>query len=114
MKKAPKIIKILIILLLLAAGGGAYYYSHRGEVTTDNAAIEAHTISISPKVQGYVKALYITDNQEVKAGDILLEIDQTDYIIRRDKAKATLAAAQAAANASQSNVTTTTVSAPSN
>lgn len=114
MKITKNFIKIVIIFLLILAGGSTYYYFHRNEVSTDNAVIDGRTVVISPKVQGYVKSLYIKDNQEVKAGDVLLEIDPTDYIIRRDQAKAALAAAQAAANASQSNLETTSISAPAN
>ena len=114
MKLTAKFIKIFIVLLLILVGAGTYYYLQRGEVSTDNAAIDGQTVVLSPKVQGYVKTLHMKDNQQVKAGEVLLEIDPTDYIIHRDRAKATLAAAQAAANASHSNLETTSVSAPSN
>ena len=113
MKLTTKFIKIAILILLLLAGAGTYYYSQRGEVSTDNATINGRTVVLSPKVQGYVKTLNVQDNQLVKAGDVLLEIDPTDYIVHRDKAIAALAAAQAAANTSNSNLETTTVSAPS-
>ncbi|MCE5286871.1 MAG: HlyD family secretion protein [Pelosinus sp.] len=112
MKNAAKFIKVIIVLLLVLGGGSTYYYLHRGEVSTDNAAIDGCTVVISSKVPGYVKTLHIQDNQEVKAGDILLEIDPADYITKRDRAKAALAAAQAAASASRSNLATTSVSAP--
>ncbi len=114
MKLTAKSIKILVVFLAVVVGAGAYYYFHRGEVSTDDAAIEGRTVVLSPKVQGYVKTLNIQDNQLVKAGDVLLEIDPTDYIIRRDRAKAAVVAAKAAADASHSNLETTTVSAPSN
>lgn len=113
MKLTAKFVKIFIVLLLILGGTGTYYYLQRGEISTDNAEIDGRTVVLSPKVQGYVKSLHMQDNQLVKAGEVLLEIDSTDYIIRRDRAKATLAAAQAAANASHSNLETTTVSAPS-
>jgi len=114
MKIPSKFMKLITILLVVIAGAGGYYYLHRGEVSTDNAAIEGRTVVLSPKVQGYVKTLNIKDNQMVKAGDVLMEIDPTDYIIRRDRAKAALLAAEAAANASHNNLETTTVSASSN
>jgi len=113
MKINTKFIKIFIVLALIVGGSGTYYYLQRGEVATDNAAIDGRTVVLSPKVQGYVKSIHIQDNQLVKAGDVLVEIDPTDYIIRRDRAKATLAAAQAAANASHSNLETTIIAAPS-
>lgn len=114
MRLTSKNRRVIIGILVVVVGVSTYFYSHRSEVSTDNAAIEGRTVVVSPKVQGYVKTLNIQDNQLVKAGDVLLEIDSTDYIIRRDRAKATLAAAQAAANASHRNLETTTVSAPSN
>jgi membrane fusion protein (multidrug efflux system) len=113
MKLTTKLMKIVIVILLILGGVGAYYYSQRGEVSTDDAGIDGRTVVLSPKVQGYVKTLNVQDNQLVKAGDVLLEIDPTDYIVKRDRAKAALAAAQAAANASHSNLETATVSAPS-
>jgi membrane fusion protein (multidrug efflux system) len=114
MNLPSKIIKLITVLLAIVAVAGGYYYFHHGEISTDNAAIEGRTVVLSPKVQGYVKTLNIQDNQTVKAGAVLMEIDPTDYIIRRDRAKAALAAAQAAANAARNNWETTTVSAPSN
>ncbi len=114
MKLSPKLMKIIIALLITAAAGGGYSYLHRGEISTDDAAIEGRSIVIMPKVQGYVKALNIKDNQMVKAGDVLLEIDPTDYLIKRDRALAALTAARAAADVTQNNLKTTVVSAPSN
>lgn len=113
MKLNVKFVKILIVLLLVAGGASTHYYLQRGQISTDNATIDGQAVVLSPKVQGYVKTVYIHDNQLVKSGDVLLEIDPSDYIIHRDRAKATLAAAKAAANASYSNLETTTVSAPS-
>ncbi|WP_371367727.1 Colistin resistance protein EmrA [Sporomusa rhizae] len=113
MKIPPKFMKLITVLLVVIAGSGGYYFLHRGEVSTDNAAIEGRTVVLSPKVHGYVKTLNIQDNQVVKAGDILMEVDPTDYIIRCARAKAQLAAAKAAASASHNTLETTTVSASS-
>ncbi|HWP97221.1 MAG TPA: HlyD family secretion protein [Syntrophomonadaceae bacterium] len=114
MKLDLKWFKIVTGLLLVALSAGTYFYWHRGEVTTDNAAIDGCTVVLSPKVSGYIKALNIKENQSVKAGDVLLEIDSADYTVRRNRAKATLASAQAAANAANNNVETTMVTAESN
>jgi membrane fusion protein (multidrug efflux system) len=114
MKIPAKLMKFILVLLVAAVGAGTYYYFHKGEVSTDDAAIAGRTVVIVPKVSGYVKKLYIHDNQMVKAGDVLLEIDPTDYKIRVNQAKAALAAAEAAANASRNTLQTTSVSAPSN
>jgi membrane fusion protein (multidrug efflux system) len=104
---------VFLIIIAVIIGAGVYYYVHRNEVSTDDAAIDGRTVVISAKVPGYVKALYVQDNQKVRVGDVLLEIDPADYIIRRNRAKAVLAAAIAAADASRSNLETTAVSAPS-
>lgn len=105
---------ILVVILLIAVGIAGYIFLHWGQVSTDDAALDGRLVSLSSNVPGYVKVLNITDNQRVKEGDVLLEIDPADYIIRRDKAQAALDAAKAAASASHTNVETTTVSAPSN
>lgn len=114
MKLDSKWIKISVGFLIAALGIGAYLYSHRGEVSTDNAAVDGRTVVLSPKAVGYVKVLNAQDNQLVKAGDVLLEINPTDYIIRRDRARFALDAAIAAAKSSRNNLETTAVAAPSN
>src|ERR1700733_1603023 len=103
----------LFLVLCAVAFGAFYVYEHRFEESTDDAAIDGHTVTISPKVPGYVKTLNIDDNQQVKAGDVLLEIDDADYITRRDHAQAALDAAKAAAQAAHSNSEKTDISAPS-
>jgi len=93
--KRSSLKKIIIVLLLCLLGAAVYLFIHRGEETTDDAAIDGRNMIVSPKVSGYVTVLNIDDNQRVKAGDVLLEIDPADYIIRRDRAKAVLDAANA-------------------
>jgi membrane fusion protein, multidrug efflux system len=106
---------LLLGLIALAIAGGAFWYlDERDKQSTDDASLNGRTVSISPKISGYVKILNINDNQAVKAGDVLLEIEPTDYRIRRDRAQANLLAAQAAAQVAQQNMETTDVSAPSN
>ena len=114
MSKKSKRTGIIAAILLILAGVGMYMFIHRGEENTDDAAIEGNVVTISPKVGGYVKTLQINDNQMVKAGDVLLEIDPADYIIRRDKAKFALKAAKARLASSGSTLETTKISAPSN
>jgi membrane fusion protein (multidrug efflux system) len=114
MKQAAS--KILLVFVVFASlfGAGAYLYFHRHEQSTDDAAIAGRTVMMSPKVSGYVIELNVSDNQLVKQGDILLEIDPSDYLIKRDRAAAMLEAATAAAEAGASSAETTNVSAPSN
>jgi membrane fusion protein (multidrug efflux system) len=112
--KKSKLGIFIFVAILVLLGAGAYVFLHRGEESTDDAVLDGRTVTLASKVSGYVKTLSIDDNQLVKAGDVLLEIDPTDYIIRRDHAQAALEAAQAAVSASQTNFETTNISAPAN
>lgn len=107
------IVKAALGLVLLAALGiGLRYYLHsRAYETTDNAFIEGSVVQISPKVGGYVAKVYVKDNQHVKQGDLLLEIDPRDYENRLAQAKAQLQAAQARRKSAQLNVALTRVTA---
>ena len=69
-----------IFALIIAVIVGILLYRHFSHYeSTDDAFIEAHIIPISAKVAGQVLAVHINDNQPVKAGDPLLEIDPRDY-----------------------------------
>jgi len=105
---------LLSVVTMVGLAIAIYVWLERGQESTDDAALNSHTVTLSPKVSGYVKVLNIKDNQRVKAGELLLEIDPTDYSIRRDKALAAYEAAKAAASVSHSNMETTNISAPSN
>jgi membrane fusion protein (multidrug efflux system) len=83
------------LVLLVAAVFGVRYWLHaRSHESTDDAFIDAHVIQVSPKVGGYVAKVYVKANQEVKAGDLLAEIDPRDYQTRLDAARAALAAGE--------------------
>ena len=72
--------------------------------STDDAFIDGYVTLISPRVPGQVVRLMVTDNQEVKAGDVLVEIDPRDYEASLSQAKADLAAANSQANQSRAQV----------
>ncbi|MGC2473501.1 MAG: HlyD family secretion protein, partial [Candidatus Sulfotelmatobacter sp.] len=102
-------IAILIgLVVLLVVGFFAYRYFTSYE-STDDAQVDGHINSVSARISGHVTKLNIRDNQEVKAGDVLVEIDPTDYQVAYDKAKADFADAQAAAVAAGVNVPITSV-----
>lgn len=63
---------------------------------TDNAYVRGDVTQISPKVSGYVTHVAVSDNQAVRAGDVLFRIDDRDYQARLAQANAALAARQAA------------------
>src|SRR5579872_6894302 len=94
---------VIGIVVLLVVGFFAYRYFTSYE-STDDAQIDGHINSVSARISGHVTKLNVRDNQEVKAGDVLVEIDPTDYQVAYDKAKADFADAQAAAIAAGVNV----------
>jgi membrane fusion protein (multidrug efflux system) len=77
-----------LVLVAAIIGGGWYWWSNRNLESTDDAYTEGRAISIAPRVGGYVTELAVGDNQFVHAGDLLLRIDQRDYIVQRDQARA--------------------------
>jgi membrane fusion protein (multidrug efflux system) len=86
-------ILIGIAVLAIAAATATYYAEFVAPYeTTDDAFIEAHVAPIASQVPGRVARLLVTDNQEVKQGDVLLEIDPSDYQASLDQANADLAA----------------------
>jgi len=95
----------LVGIAVLAALGARYYFiAFRPYETTDDAFIDGHAISISPKVAGHVTQLLISDNQLVHKGDRLLQIDPRDYEVRLEAARANLAAARSRQAQAQSLV----------
>jgi membrane fusion protein (multidrug efflux system) len=91
--------------LLVALAAGVYYLRFVAPFqSSDDAFIEGNVIPIAPKVPGYVDQLLIRDNQEVKKGDVLLEIDSRDYETSVAQARADLDAARSQLNQSQAQV----------
>jgi membrane fusion protein (multidrug efflux system) len=72
--------------------------------STDDAFIDGYVTLISSRVPGQVARLAITDNQEVKEGDVLVEIDPRDYEASLSQARADLAAARSQSDQSQAQV----------
>jgi membrane fusion protein (multidrug efflux system) len=85
------------IIGLAAAGqfGWNYWTVGRFHVSTDDAYVQADTTVIAPKVSGYLRDVLVTDNQPVKAGQPLARIDDRDYAVAVEQAKADVTAAQA-------------------
>jgi membrane fusion protein, multidrug efflux system len=90
-----------LALILLALWGGQWLTVGRYQVSTDNAYVRADTSLISAKIEGYVRAVPAAENAVVHAGDVLVEIDPTDYEARVHAARAALAQAEGARSAEQ-------------
>jgi len=96
-----------IVLLVVGAFLWRYFTSYE---STDDAQIDGHLNSISPRVSGHVVKLLVTDNQYVDAGTPLVQVDPRDYQIAVDRARADYNDALAQAEAARTNVPITTVS----
>lgn len=106
-KRARVMIIAAIVLLVGLTFGVRHFVYASAHETTDDAFIESHVVQISPKVTGHIARVYVTDNQHVKKGDLLAEIDSRDYQARLAQAKATELAAQSKAQAASINVNVT-------
>jgi membrane fusion protein (multidrug efflux system) len=105
------IIVVLVILVLAAAG--IWWHSTYSE-DTDDAQVNGHLIQVSSRIAGQVLKVYVDENQVVKAGDTIAELDPADYKVAVENAEAALASAQANAAAANVNVPITTVNTGSN
>ena len=81
-----KVLVPLGIILALAAGIFFFYESHFE--STDDAYVEADIIQVTPKVSGHIVESYVSDNMEVKQGDLVAKIDDEIYLEKYNKAKA--------------------------
>jgi membrane fusion protein, multidrug efflux system len=93
-----------IILFLLAVAATAYYLHARHFETTDDAFIDGHIIPVSPQVAALVAAVHVDDNQLVHKGDLLVELDPTDYQVALAQAQGSEAAAKGKLDEARSSV----------
>jgi membrane fusion protein (multidrug efflux system) len=96
--KKPKIIIISVLLFAVAIGGVLYFNRHESRASvqsTDDAYVQADFTTVAPRVAGTVEAILIEDNQPVKKGDVLAVIDDRDFIVAVDAAKAQVGIARA-------------------
>jgi membrane fusion protein, multidrug efflux system len=111
-KRRARWILLLVPIILIITGYYVYegYFAYRE--STDDAQIDGHINPVAAKIAGYVISLKVEDNQPVKAGNLILQIDPRDYKVALERANADLVAAQSAARAAHSQVpmTSTTTS----
>lgn len=98
------VVSIVLTLICVGVAGGVIYWwlENRYKVETDDAFITSHNVTVSPRVAGHVLRVFVDDNQDVKQGDPLLELDDRDFqqAVHADEAalanaKAQLSQAQA-------------------
>jgi membrane fusion protein (multidrug efflux system) len=104
---------VVVIAALVLIAIGIWWHSTFTE-DTDDAQVNGHLIQVSARVAGQVAKVYVEENQVVKAGDVIAELDPSDYKVAVENAEAALASAQANAAAANVNVPITTVNTGSN
>ena len=102
-RPSRQVIKRAGLMLALTAGiavaadlGYGYVTTGRYLETTDDAYVKADSTIIAPKVSGYIAEVAVSDNQPVKAGQLLALIDDRDFRTALDQAHADVAASEAA------------------
>ncbi|SDV49641.1 HlyD family secretion protein [Chitinasiproducens palmae] len=85
---AVAVVVVIIVAIIMWLNG-------RNKEGTDDAFTDGDVVTMAPKVSGYVTRLAVRDNQRVKKGDLLLQIDPRDYIAQRDQAQAQVGLAEA-------------------
>jgi membrane fusion protein (multidrug efflux system) len=85
------------VAVLAGAGWYGWDYWTVGQylVSTDDAYVKADSTTIAPKVPGYLQEVLVKDNERVKAGQVLARIDNRDYRVALDQARADVGAAKA-------------------
>jgi membrane fusion protein (multidrug efflux system) len=100
-------IRLLLVLIVAvgAVGGGAYWWkTARFFENTDNAYVEGDISVISPLIEGKVANVAVGDNQAVKAGDVLVSIEDDDYRAKVAQEEAQVAAAEASISTIDSQI----------
>jgi len=106
-------IVIVVLVVLVAVATGLWWRSTFSE-DTDDAQINGHLIQISSRIAGQVAKVYVDENQVVKAGDVIAELDPRDYQVAVENAEAAVASAQANAAAASVNIPVITANTGSN
>jgi membrane fusion protein, multidrug efflux system len=105
-KPAVRSRRPLVLGLLLTAalaGGGGVYWSMRGQESTDDAQIDAEIVAVPARASGIVRKVAFAENQKVKAGDLLAELDDAVPRAKLAQAEASLEAAQANSDAANAD-----------
>jgi len=82
---------VLVIMVLLVGCVTGYFYWKRGKVTTDDAYVSNDIFPVTPRITGYVTEVYVSSNQKVKKGQVLLSFDPSQFQVAVSEAKAVLA-----------------------
>jgi membrane fusion protein, multidrug efflux system len=107
-KRRRNLIILIAAAVLIVAGLFLWRYLSSYE-STDDAQVDVHLYPVSARISGYVVKVNVNDNQWVEKGDVLVEVDPTDYEVALKQAQANLANAEATAQSLNITVPITSV-----
>jgi membrane fusion protein, multidrug efflux system len=105
------LVAAVVAAVLIALG--IWWHSTYSE-DTDDAQVNGHLIQVSARIAGHVAKVYVEENQMVKRGDPIVDLDPNDFQVAVENAEAALASAKANAAAARVNVPITTINTGSN
>jgi membrane fusion protein (multidrug efflux system) len=109
-KGRGKAFLIFFILLIIAGVVGFFYWLHESKFEeTDDAQVDAHLNAVSSRIDGTIAHVYVDDNQYVKAGQVLVDLDPRDFQAELDQSQAELLQAQSMVFAQRPNIPITQV-----
>ncbi|RSZ57677.1 HlyD family secretion protein [Massilia atriviolacea] len=86
---------VLALIAVAAIGaGGRMWYRSSHFVETENAFVSGHVHPVSARISGVVTKVLVDDNQSVKAGDVIAELDPADQRVKVEQIQAQIASAQ--------------------
>jgi len=100
---------ILAAIIVIAVAGLIFWLNERNYEDTDDAFIDGHISGIAARVAGTITAVYFEEDQSVKAGQDLVDLDPRDYEVALEQARSQLAQAEAQRQATQPNIPVTQV-----
>src|SRR5579862_4448552 len=98
---AAKLAGAMVVAVILAIGGVRFWNYLQSYQDTDDAQVDAYLDPISARINGTVSAVYVDNNQSVKAGQLLIQLDPRDYEVAVEQARAQLAQTQADLNSAR-------------
>jgi membrane fusion protein (multidrug efflux system) len=101
-KQHRKLFLLLALACVVCVIATVVFFSYH--VSTDDAQVDSHISSVSPRISGYIDKILVDDNQQVEAGQLLARIDPRDYQAQLDQAAAALEVATAQARSAQVTV----------
>ncbi len=105
---------IILVVAILIVGVLLFYWRSTFYEDTDDAQVNGHLIQVSARINGNVINVPVAENQLVKAGDVIVELDPRDYQTTVNQDEANLAAAESNYESNRVNVPVTAVSANTN